>query len=122
MNHTLNYKLIWRAFVSAFTDTKVRMLLLLTFMVVALAATFYHFQEGWGWIDAFYFAVITISTVGYGDFSPQTPIGKLFTIAYLLVGIGLFVITTASFAEHTLKVLRSQLPDEPHPDTDKDKQ
>jgi voltage-gated potassium channel Kch len=36
-----------------------------------------------------YFSVITLTTVGYGDFSPQTPAGKIFTMIYVLVGLGL---------------------------------
>lgn len=50
---------------------------------------FYHFVEGWRWLDSFYFSVITLTTVGYGDFSPQTDLGKIFTIFYVLGGIGI---------------------------------
>jgi hypothetical protein len=27
----------------------------------------FHYQEGWGWLDAMYFCVTTLTTVGYGD-------------------------------------------------------
>lgn len=36
--------------------------------LIDVATVFYHVQEGWRWIDTLYFSVITISTVGYGDF------------------------------------------------------
>jgi voltage-gated potassium channel len=42
-------------------------------------------------VDAIYFAVVTASTVGYGDITPQTAVARLFGISALLVG-------TASFA------------------------
>ncbi len=42
-------------------------------------------------IDALWYAVVTASTVGYGDVSPDSPIGRLFGLSYLIVG-------TASFA------------------------
>jgi voltage-gated potassium channel Kch len=42
-------------------------------------------------VDALYFSVATLTTVGYGDFSPQTAAGKLFTVVYVLVGVGLLL-------------------------------
>jgi voltage-gated potassium channel len=42
-------------------------------------------------VDAIYFAVVTSSTVGYGDITPQTAVARLFGISALVVG-------TASFA------------------------
>lgn len=35
--------------------------------------------------------MITLTTIGYGDLSPQTDLGKLFTILYILVGIGIIL-------------------------------
>ena len=43
--------------------------------------------ESWSAIDAFYFAVVTMSTVGYGDYSPSTDGSRLFTIFYLFIGV-----------------------------------
>lgn len=40
-------------------------------------------------LDSFYFVIMTITTIGYGDFVPITAIGKLFTVFYSIVGIGL---------------------------------
>jgi hypothetical protein len=45
--------------------------------------------EGWNLLDSLYFCVITLTTIGYGDFSPKTDPGKLFTIMYAFTGIGL---------------------------------
>lgn len=56
----------------------------------------------------FIFSVITVATVGYGDFSPQTTLGKLFTVGYILVGIGLFVTATATLASQMLFVMQNQ--------------
>jgi len=47
--------------------------------------------EGWSYIDAVYFAVITISTIGYGDLTLETTFGKVFTMFYALVNVGIFV-------------------------------
>jgi len=59
--------------------------------------------------DAFYWALITISTVGYGDISPVTPEGRVVTMLIIITGIGLISFVTSiivsSFSER-LGVLR----------------
>ena len=59
--------------------------------------------------DAFYWALITISTVGYGDISPVTPEGRIVTMLIIITGIGLISFVTSiivsSFNER-LSVLR----------------
>lgn len=59
------------------------------FITLLGGAFFYHFVEEWSWLDSFYFSVITLTTVGYGDMAPQTDIGKVFTMVYLITGIGI---------------------------------
>ncbi|MGI9600920.1 MAG: potassium channel family protein [Acidimicrobiales bacterium] len=49
----------------------------------------YHWLEEWSWVDSFYFSVVAATTVGFGDFSPTTDGSKLFTVAYIVVGISL---------------------------------
>ena len=44
---------------------------------------------------AFYWAVITLASVGYGDISPVTPVGRAMTIVLALIGIGIFAIPAA---------------------------
>jgi len=51
----------------------------------------FHYVEGWRWFDSFYFCLITLATVGYGDFTPKTDLGKWFTILYIISGIGVFL-------------------------------
>ena len=47
----------------------------------------YGFLEGWSPLDSVYFMLVTSTTVGYGDLCPSTRLGRLFTIAYALIGI-----------------------------------
>jgi voltage-gated potassium channel Kch len=54
-----------------------------------------------------YWAVITLASVGYGDISPVTPIGRALTIVLSLMGIGIFAIPAAllasSFSDELVK-------------------
>ena len=59
--------------------------------MLGIGTVVYHYLEGWSWIDALYFSVITLSTIGYGDFSPVTDTGKVFTIFYIIMGIGIIL-------------------------------
>ena len=48
--------------------------------------------------DVFYWAVITITTVGYGDITPQTELGQFLTIILILIGVVLVSFFTATIA------------------------
>ena len=63
----------------------------LVIIILGSGAVFYHFNEGWSWLDSLYFSVATLTTVGYGDFAPHTVAGKVFTMFYLLIGIGVLL-------------------------------
>lgn len=78
-----------RALKNQLKNKEVQTLLFLVVLILILGAFFYHNIEGWSWLDSFYFSVITLTTIGYGDFSPQTDLGKVFTIAYIFCGLGI---------------------------------
>ena len=65
--------------------------ILLGFVValLVLGTVVYHFVEDFSWVDAYYFSVVTLATVGYGDLTPHTTFGKLFTTFYILSGVGI---------------------------------
>jgi len=74
-----------------FLNSRFDILFILIITTLTIGTIFYHSIEGWTILDSLYFSVITLSTVGYGDFSPITPIGRLFTIFYIIVGIGIIL-------------------------------
>jgi voltage-gated potassium channel Kch len=57
--------------------------------LVLVGSYFYTLIEGWSYLDAVYFTVSTATTLGYGDFVPITPLGKIFTIIFALLIISL---------------------------------
>lgn len=59
-------------------------------LYIVLGASFYQWLEKWSIVDSYFFVVVTLSTVGYGNIVPETNAGKIFTIFYIIVGIGIF--------------------------------
>ncbi len=66
-----------------------RYLLAAVIGIVAIGTIFYHLVEHFSWLNAYYFSVVTLSTVGYGDLTPHTAAGKLFTTLYIFTGVGI---------------------------------
>ena len=70
---------------------EIRGLLVITFGTIFVGTWFYYQFEPTinTWVDAYYFTVITLTTIGYGDFSPTIPLTKLFTTVYVFIGLGI---------------------------------
>lgn len=79
------------------------LLLIATFLVGVVG---YQLSEGWSTFDALYMTVITLATVGYGETHPLSPPGRVFTIALIMVGVGVLTYgvtaATAFVVEGTL--------------------
>ncbi|MBI2101734.1 two pore domain potassium channel family protein [Candidatus Woesearchaeota archaeon] len=67
-------------------------------------ATFYSYAEKWRYLDALYFSAYTITTVGYGDITPKTDFGKIFTIFYMFAGVGMALYGLSVIAAHFVEV------------------
>lgn len=86
-----NLLLLGRTVVAGFhNDPEFRTLAILVIFLLVGGTFFYQQAQGWTILDSLYFCVMTISTIGYGDLVPTTPLSKMFTIAYTILGIGLF--------------------------------
>jgi hypothetical protein len=73
------------------TDATFRSMVFAGAFILACGTSFYTLIEGWPVIDALYFSVASLTTVGYGDFTPSSTGSKIFTIAYLLSGVALLM-------------------------------
>lgn len=92
----------FRATKRALGESEFSGLLKIIALLLISGTVFYHFVEGWRFLDSLYFSVTTLTTVAYGDFHPITDIGKIFTMLYVLVGVGLmfgFIATVAREAQ-----------------------
>lgn len=89
----------------AFREPEVQGVLTLALALILFATVFYWLVERWSLLDAAYFSVVTIATVGYGDLAPKTAIGKVFTMGYIFSGIGVFVAAVTSLAQVALRTV-----------------
>ena len=84
--------------------TTLSVFLIMILLLVTLAA-FAHAYEGWTFFEGFYFAFITLSTIGFGDFVPLHPTHTskqgglhtvLFTVlTFVYITIGLAIVSSA---------------------------
>ena len=65
--------------------------------------------EGWDWLDSLYFCVVTMATVGYGDFHPITPLGKILAMIFIVLGLGVLV----GFAQQLLSHMLADIEEHP---------
>ena len=101
------YKVVQREWQVIFASVFVMMLL------VVLTASLGYLFEHPAQPDKFenipqsiYWAVVTLASVGYGDISPITPMGRALTVVLALVGIGIFAIPAGLLASAFTDQLR----------------
>ena len=70
-------------------DPEGKVIALSALATLAVGTVAYSALEGWSLVDLLYFSVVALATVGFGDLVPTTDVGKLFTVGYIIVGIGI---------------------------------
>lgn len=86
-----------------------RVLLAMFASLILSGTVFFHFVEGWSWIDSYFFTVITLSTVGYGNLVPETALGKIATTAFIIIGLGVFALTIQRFGYYAIRKREEKL-------------
>lgn len=101
-----------RAFVAIkvlFTPDGLRYATIVTGFLVLLGGTAFAAvekeQDLSAW-DGLYWAITTVTTVGYGDLQPATDGGRIIALAVMIIGVGFVAILTAAAAERFLTASR----------------
>ena len=116
----LAFVAFYRIFRNAIGDPAIRGLLMALGVILATGTVSYHVIEDWSLLNALYFCVVSLLTVGYGDLTPTTDFGKVFTIFYLFVGVG-FIATSATTIVQRSRVwsrIESRMDEEKQPGRD----
>ncbi len=94
----LTLKRFFKGLFHAFKRKNFRILFGLIAIMLLSGTLFYTKEEGLSVINALYFCIAVLSTVGDPSFTPQTTIGKIFTMIYIVVGTGLFLALIGNIA------------------------
>jgi hypothetical protein len=76
--------------------------LVVLFFILLIGTAFYSFNEHWDTLDALYFCVVTLTTVGLTDLRPDNPAAKIFTIFYIFLGMGMGILIISLVAKTIL--------------------
>jgi hypothetical protein len=81
---------------------------LILFLVVTISGTIgFMLLEDISFIDAFYYNIVTMSTVGYGDIHPTNEASRLFAVLLIIMGGGTFIGVIANATE--ILILRREV-------------
>jgi len=75
---------------------RIRIVLLAVLSAVALGTLAFHLLEGWSILDSLYVTVQTVTTVGFGDLTPRTALGRAFSTVFMMLGVGIVLYALTS--------------------------
>ncbi|MDD7793726.1 potassium channel family protein [Clostridium sp. 'White wine YQ'] len=87
-------------------------MLVITFLTLLIGTLGIYYTEGLSLGNSLWWSFVTITTVGYGDISPSTPIGRVLASILMLVGIGFLSMLTGTIATFFLKKNSTSYKDE----------
>ena len=100
--YSSSVRLFGRVFKNKKEELVVTMVMVL--LLIMMSASFMYFAENEAQPDKFsdipstvWWAVMTLTTVGYGDIFPITPLGKVLTMVIAILGIGMFALPVGIF-------------------------
>lgn len=96
-----------RALRDLWTDDKTRNVVAAATWLLVAGTIIFMIVEDLSLIDSVYFSFITLSTIGYGDISPATDLGKIIAVLYGISGLGIIASFISAIARRPRPQARS---------------
>lgn len=107
-----NFKYFFKFLKITYLD---KLIALILGIILVSAIILFEVDSSFGtFFNAFWYVIVTITTVGYGDFTPSTVVGKIIGIIIILLGIAFFSIMTAAIASSFIEKFESENLDNDH--------
>ncbi len=74
-------------------------LVVLALLLLLGAAGYLLIEDGWSPLDAVYMSVTTLTTVGFREMHPLSPAGRVFTMVFVLAGLGVLLYVLSRVAQ-----------------------
>ena len=101
-------KRFWTVMRSGWADPEFRGLSIILGSWLALGTIIYSVYEDWSVTESLYFCVMTLTTIGYGDFTPSDGTMQIYTVFYAVLGIGFFVAFNAQIVRIAIQSRQAQ--------------
>ena len=89
--------------------SKLLKLLILLIPLLAIGVFGYMRIEGWSFIDALYMTIITLSTVGFQEVHQLSDAGRIFTLLYIILGVGNMAFILSNIVQFAMDMKLDQL-------------
>ena len=75
---------------------RIRIVLMAVLLSLLVGTVTFHLLEGWSILDSLYVTAQTVTTVGFGDLTPRTAMGRLFASLFMVLGVGIVLYALTS--------------------------
>lgn len=98
----ISVKKLFSSFLGILKKEDTRALFFLLVTTLLSGTIFYSTVEKLSPLDSLYLSFMTLTTIGYGDVHPVTDLGKIFTMVYATVGLGIMAMFISVVAKSYL--------------------